>query len=141
MGADRVAEQCGRCLDFAVPGNSPFGCAFPVRGAKPAGDASGTGLPVHAVAGFVNGGGLVGGDGTTSIFGVAAREIAAVEIELRDGRIIKPRLYDAPPELGAELKFFIVRLPLPPPRPDTGSPVRTYRAYDHDGGLIERIQD
>jgi hypothetical protein len=41
-------SDVGICLDFAIPGNSPFGCGFPVRGAKPATDASGSGLPTHA---------------------------------------------------------------------------------------------
>jgi hypothetical protein len=48
-------SEVGLCLDFAIPGNSPFGCGFPVRGAKPATDITGSGPPIHAVAGFVSG--------------------------------------------------------------------------------------
>ncbi len=134
-------SEIGICLDFAIPGNSPFDCDFPVRGAKPATDASGAGPPTHAVAGFVSGGGLVGGDGKTTIFGVAARDVAAVEVELPDGRAVDAPLYDAPPELDVELRFFIVRLPLPPQGLGGEGPVRAYSAYDRDGRLIERVAD
>jgi hypothetical protein len=134
-------SENGICLDFAVPGNAAFDCDFPVRGAKPPSDGLGAGLPIHAVAGFISFGGLVGGDSKTSILGVAAQEVAAVEIELRDGRVLKPQLYDAPPELSAKLKFFIVRLPLAPPAPGSGSPVRFYKAYGRGGTMIESVRD
>lgn len=134
-------SEVGVCLDFAIPGNSPFGCGFPVRGAKPATDSSGAGLPTHAVAGTVSGGGLVGGDGKTTIFGVAAREVAAVRVELRDGRVVNTSLYDAPPDLGVELRIFIVRLPLPPQGLRGEGPVRAFSAYDKNGALIERVSD
>jgi hypothetical protein len=136
-------SEVGICLDFAIPGNSPFGCGFPVRGAKPPTDASGSGLPTHAVAGFVSGGGLAGGDGKMTIFGVAAREVATVKVELRDGQVVDAPLYDAPRELVADVRFFIVRLQ--PAQPERGilrsSPVRAYNAYDRDGKLIERVVD
>lgn len=135
-------SEAGLCLDFAIPGNSPFGCGFPVRGAKPATDSSGSGPPTHAVAGFVSGGGLVGGDGKTTMFGVAAREVAAVEVELADGRRVEAPIYDAPAELQAEARFFIVRRVLPPQGIDQREgPVRAWLAYDDDGRLIERHED
>ena len=135
-------SEVGLCLDFAIPGNSPFGCGFPVRGAKAATDASGSGLPTHAVAGFYSGSNLVGGDGKATIFGVAAKEVAAVEIELRDGRVVDAPVYDAPHELMTRVRFFIVRLQvdnLGGLRAD--GPVRAYRAYDSKGMLIERMED
>lgn len=147
----------GLCLDFAIPGNSPFSCGFPVRGAKRTSDSSGSGLPVHAVAGQVSGGGLVGGDGKTTIFGVAAEEVAAVKVELRDGSTIDAPLYDAPPELGAKVRFFIVRLLLPSAPRDPArsgrvygpggqtlggeSPVRGFVAYDRNGNVTERVEN
>lgn len=150
-------SKFGICLDFAIPGNSPFGCGFPVRGAKPATDSSGSGPPIHAVAGQVSGGGLVGGDGKTTIFGVAADEVAAVKVELRDGNIVDAPLYDAPPELHAKVRFFIVRLLLPPERRDPArsghdygpggtilggeSDVRAFVAYDRAGNIIERFEN
>jgi hypothetical protein len=133
-------SNVGICLDFAIPGNSPFGCDFPVRGAKPPTEAWGRGAPTHAVAGFVSGGGLAGGDGKTTIFGIAAREVAAVEVELRDGRLVETALYDAPRELGAEVRFFIVRLALRPQGLPHEGPVVAFRAYDLDGELIERFE-
>jgi hypothetical protein len=134
-------SEDGVCLDFAIPGTSPFGCGFPVRGAKPATDTSGSGPPTHAVAGFFSGGNLVGGDGKATIFGVAAREVAAVKIELRDGRIIDAPLYDAPPKLDAEVRFFIVRLAPGQLERRSGNPVSAYSAYDREGQLVERFTD
>jgi hypothetical protein len=140
-------SEIGVCLDFAVPGNSPFRCGFPVRGATPATD-SGAGPPIHAIAGFVSGGALVGGDGKTTIFGVAARDVAGVTVELRDGTVVDAALYDAPSKLDEQLRFFLVRLALSPHAPVRQSlplpiydPVRAYNAYDRDGRLIERVED
>jgi hypothetical protein len=143
----------GICLDFAIPGNSPFFCDFPVRGAKAATDSSGSGPPIHAVAGRVIGGNLVGGDGKTTIVGVAAEGVAAVKIELSDGRVIDAPLFEAP-DLAARVRFYIVRLRLPPiprelgapPRREgrllvSGSPVRAYIAFDHHGDPIERVEE
>lgn len=134
-------SEVGICLDFAIPGNSPFGCDFPVRGAKPSTDASGSGLPTHAVAGFFSGSNLVGGDGKATIFGVAAHEVAEVKIELRDGQVISAPVYDAPPRLQTQVRFFIVRLPPGELEHRVGSPVQAYSAYDETGTLIERIED
>jgi hypothetical protein len=131
-------SAAGVCVDFAVPGNSPFSCGFPVRGAKPPSDTSGSGPPIHAVAGSVSGGGLVGGDGKSTIFGVASREVAYVRVELRGGRVLDAPLYAAPPELGADVQFFIVRLHLPPQRLGEPSQVTAFIAYDRRGGVIER---
>lgn len=134
-------SEVGICLDFAIPGNSPFSCGFPVRGAKPAGDASGSGLPTHAIAGFFSGGNLVGGDGRATIFGVVAREVHAVKVHLGDGRVVDAPVYDAPRALKTEVRFFIVRVP----PGDLGSrlrePVIAYSAYDAEGRLIERVDD
>jgi hypothetical protein len=135
-------SDSGICLDFAVPGNQAFDCDFPVRGAKPPSNTLGSGPPVHAVGGFVSFARLVGAaDSETSIFGVAAPEVVSVQIELRDGRVLKPRLYDPPPALNTQVKFFITRLDLPPYQPGTGSPVRFYTAFNQKGVLIERVRD
>lgn len=134
-------SKFGLCLDFAIPGNSPFACGFPVRGAKPPSDRSGAGPPTHAVAGFFSGANLMGGDGKATIFGIAAREVARVEVELGDGRVIEAPVHAAPAQLGADVKFFIVRLPLSTQRLRDEGPVRAYRAYADDGSLIERVED
>lgn len=141
-------SEVGICLDFAVPGNSPFSCGFPVRGQRQAQQDSGAGQPIHAVAGFVSGGGLVGGDGETTIFGVAARNVATVKVELRDGTIVNTAIFDAPPKLDENLRFFVARVSLSPEPTSDGTlplpshdPVRAYNAYDRDGGLIERVED
>jgi hypothetical protein len=146
-------SKSGICVDFAVEGNSPFACGLPVRGAKPAGDASGSGLPVHAIAGQVSGAGLVGGDGKTTVFGVAATEVAAVKIELHNGQTLDAAVYDAASELDTAVRFFIVRVRLPVEPPQTErtygpggqplqdvSPVRALVAYDPNGDIIERVQ-
>lgn len=145
----------GVCLDFAIPGSSPFACDFPVRGAKPPTSTSGSGPPIHSVAGQISGGGLVGGDGKTTIFGVAAGDVAAVRIELRDGRTIDASVYDAPAALEAEVRLFIARVAIAPNRSDPGggrrgygpggavlegdSPVLAFVAYDRRGDVIERV--
>jgi hypothetical protein len=131
----------GVCVDFAIPGNSPFACGFPVRGAKAPADTTGSGPPTHAVAGFVSGGGLVGGDGKMTIFGIAAADVARVAIELRDQRVVDAPLYDAPAALEADVRFFIVRLPAMRQGLDDDGPVRAYRAYAENGSLIERFED
>jgi hypothetical protein len=133
-------SEAGLCLDFAIPGNSPFACGFPVHGAaRPSTEVSGTDSPIHSVAGFVSGGGLVGGDGKTTIFGVAAPTVASVTIELRDGRVVKAPLYDAPAQFDVNLRFFIIRLSVPPPKGE--SPVRSFNAHATDGTLIERVEE
>lgn len=138
-------SESGICLDFAIPGNSPYTCGFPVRGAKDPTDSLGAGLPIHAIGGFFSGGNLAGGDGKATIFGVAADEVAAVKVELRDGRIVDAPLYDAPPNLKADVAFFIIRLVVPSAGPGfgpgVGSPVLAYSAYDSKGRLIERFKD
>jgi hypothetical protein len=98
----------------------------------------------------------VGGDGKTTIFGVAAKDVAAVKLHLRDGRILDAALFDAPPELNAEVRFFIVRSLLPPTQREPGdrtrvygpggvslepeNPVRAFIAFDRDGKIIERVE-
>lgn len=134
-------SEVGLCLDFAIPGNSPFGCGFPVRGAKAATDASGSGLPTHAVAGFFSGGNLVGGDGKATIFGVVAHDVSTVTVQLRDGRVVEAPLYDAPPALKSEVRFFIVRIKPPELERGPENPVLAYSAYDREGMLIERVED
>jgi hypothetical protein len=138
-------SESGICLDFAIPRNSPYGCGFPVRGAKESTDSLGAGFPVHAVGGFFSQGNIVGGDGKATIFGVAAQEVAAVKVELRDGRVEEAPLYDAPPDLRANVHFFIIRLTVSNVGPNWGpgvaSPVRAFSAYDRIGKLIERVQE
>ena len=141
-------SNVGLCLDFAVPGNSPFSCGFPVRGTGVS--YPGMEPPVHAVAGFVSGSGLRGvSDGKATIFGVAAKDVAAVKVELSDGRLVDTQLFDTPPELVDEVRLFIVRLSLgalerTPPLGTlnrTGaSGVRAFQAYDRDGRLMERVE-
>lgn len=132
-------SEAGLCLDFAIPRNSPFACGFPVPGAKRGSGTSGSGT--HAIAGFFSGGNLVGGDGKATIFGAAAPDVAAVKVELGDGRIIEAPLQEAPPELRTDVRFFLLRLTLAQLERGRESPVRAYSAYDRGGGLIERVPD
>jgi hypothetical protein len=136
-------SKVGLCLDFAVPDNSPFSCGFPVRGAGA--PSPGMEPPVHAVAGFVSGSNLVGvSDGKTTIFGAAASDVAAVKVELIDGRLIDAQLFEAPPELVDDVKLFIVRLSLGAVERtawrDAWYGVRGLRGYGRDGRLMERVE-
>lgn len=136
-------SKVGLCLDFAVPDNSPFSCGFPVRGAGA--PSPGMEAPVHAIAGFVSPSFLLGvSDGKATTFGVAAEDVAAVKVELSDGRLVETQLFDAPPELVVDVKLFIVRLSLGAlertAAHDSWYGVRALRAYDGDGRLMERVE-
>jgi hypothetical protein len=136
-------SKVGLCLDFAVPDNSPFSCGFPVRGAGA--PSPGMEPPVHTVAGFVSGSNLVGvSDGKTTVFGAAASDVAAVKVELIDGRLVETQIFDAPPELVVDVKLFIVRLSLGALDHTAGHDAwygaRGLRAYDADGRLMERVE-
>jgi hypothetical protein len=136
-------SNVGLCLDFAVPDNSPFACGLPVRGAGLS--TAGPEAPIHAVDGFVSGSNLVGvRDGKTTIFGVAASDVAKVKVELADGRLVDTELFDAPTALQTDVRLFIVRLELSALKRTTErgvheSGVHAFRAYDSDGRLIERV--
>jgi hypothetical protein len=136
-------SKVGLCLDFAVPDASPFSCGFPVRGAGAL--SPGMEAPVHAVAGFVSPSFLLGvSDGKATTFGVAAEDVAAVKVELSDGRLVGTQLFDAPPELVVAVNVFIVRLSLGALERTSGHDswygVRALRAYDGDGRLMERVE-
>jgi hypothetical protein len=101
--------------------------------------------PVHTVAGFVSGSNLLGvSDGKTTIFGAAASDVAAVKVELIDGRLVETQIFDAPPELVVDVKLFIVRLSLGALDHTAGRDAwygaRGLRAYDADGRLMERVE-
>ena len=144
LAAWRTSEGVVCVTLIVVPGKSPFGCGFPVRGAKPGDHTIGTGPPTHAVAGSVSSGGLVGPDGKAvgiaTVYGVAAADVAAVRVELANGRIVDASTYDAPPALDADVRFFIVRLHLPPTPLHGNPPVAAFLAYDARGRLIERFR-
>ena len=132
-------SKVGICIDFAIPGNSPFVCGLPVRGQTAGAESSGAGPPTHAIAAFEIGHRLAGGEGKMTTIGLAAGDVARAEIELSDGRVLDAPLYDAPAELDVPLRFFIVRFSPPPPRADgRGSAVHFYSAYDGEGRLLER---
>ncbi len=78
-----------------------------------------------------------------------------MKVELRDGRIVDAPLYDAPPELDAEVRFFIARILVAQEPSEPGgaprrygpggaslegqSPVRAFVAYDRHGNVMERV--
>jgi hypothetical protein len=136
-------SNAGLCLDFAVPDNSPFACGLPVRGAGLS--TAGPGAPIHAVDGFVSGSNLVGvRDSKTTVFGVAASDVAKVEVELADGQLVETKLFDAPTALQTDVRLFIVRVQLGALKRTTQrgareSDVHAFLAYDSDGRLIERV--
>jgi hypothetical protein len=75
--------------------------------------------------------------------GVAAAKASRVEVELIDGRRVEAPLYDAPPALGLDVKFFFVRTRPPehwPPKVGVPKPpFRAFSAYDAEGRLLERF--
>lgn len=114
-------------------------CGIPVVGAPR--ETSG---PEHQVSGGAYQGRP---DDDLWINGVAAANVSRVEVELADGRVLHPLVYDAPAALGLELKFFLVRTPfrLRTRRDRTSGlevpelPFRAFSAYDAHGRLLERF--
>jgi hypothetical protein len=138
-------SDAGVCLDYAIPGTAAFNCGFPVRGVTPAVD-SGAGPPAQSVAGFVST--LRQSENLAPVFGVAAANVASVRLELRDGRVVDATTYDAPVELGENVRFFLVHLDVPKrvcqlARTCIGyyDPVRAFLAYDRSGQLIARVRE
>jgi len=136
-------SDAGICLDFAINENSTFSCGFPVRGAKPVTAKTGSGPTIHAIAGAFSAGNLVGGDGEATIFGVMAHEVARATVELVDGRVVTPQVYDAPSALNSRIRFFIVRLRLDELERGLSrkNPVHAYNAFNGEGRLVERVRD
>lgn len=81
-------------------------------------------------------------DGRGAIVGAVTGAVARVELELRDGRVLRAETQRAP-ALETDARFFVVRAPLeierPPGAGPRSTPVRTYLAYDAEGKLVERF--
>ncbi len=135
----------GICLDYAVPANGVSGCGFPVAGSPP--DQVFHNEAAHAV-------GYLAGSPEQNVLAVAGPIVPAAEsvrVELRDGRTLDAKVYDAPAGLGTPLRFYLLRtdaaLQTAAVRDRSGrevqhplSPVSAVSAYDRDGNLLERLE-
>lgn len=126
----------GICLGVVHDGEpASSGCGMPVVG-TPADQVFKQPAPRHLI-GYVAG----GADGDPLyVAGPIAENVARVEIELVDGRVLDAPVYEAPATLGGEVDFYFL---LDEESADTTyhrHPVRTLRAYDAGGRLLERLQ-
>jgi hypothetical protein len=80
-------------------------------------------------------------DGKGAIVGAVTAEVARIEIELTDGRVLGALTQEAPSALDTDARLLIIRAPLAlevengRPR----SPVRAYVLYGADGTRLERF--
>jgi len=75
------------------------------------GSVGGCGLRPPRVISFSVGGLLVSGDSfVTFLHGEVSPEVAAVRVDLADGRILDAPIYTPPPELGLAFNFFVLAL-------------------------------
>lgn len=123
----------GLCLDVAFRGRSATGCGFPVAGA-----AAERLEPSQRK--LVAGVGAVQGRGPqTIVAGVAASNVARVDLALADGRTVSTMMYNAPAELPTTLRFFVSHFeynePLPPPA--GGGLVTEYLVFDRSGRRLD----
>jgi hypothetical protein len=126
-------SDSGICLDFVVPTSSSGACGFGVRGESDATAHNGAPLPKHWISG-----GTTSALDTTVIDGVVAEEVARVEVVLGDGRILDAPVIEAPPELQANVDFFLLRLPADSSRPLPSDFTRVFIAYNEERQVLER---
>jgi hypothetical protein len=125
------SESKKLCIDVAFRGQSGTGCGFPVVGATRGGVET-------RDSRFAAGMGSVQGRGPRVLVGgIAAANVARVDLVLVDGRTVRTRMHPAPRALASDVRFFVGHFqyagPLPPPSPGL---VTSYLAYDESGRLL-----
>lgn len=123
----------GICLDFTLSSNEARGCGFPVLGAPPDSANPGNGPRPRAI-GYLS---LGGADSNAAVAGPLADGVARVDVELSDGRVLNARTHDAPADLATDLRFFVLVFSLDSAT-NSKRIVRTLRAYDAEGVVVER---
>jgi hypothetical protein len=74
-------------------------------------------------------------DGTGAIVGAVTHEVARVELELADGRVLSAPTEESPAALDTDARLFLIRTPLEAPP----NPVRAYVTYGSQGERLERF--
>ncbi len=125
----------GICLGVVLDGDpAGSGCGMPVVGAPP--DSVFQQPPPTHLIGYMAG----GADGyPLYVTGPIAENVARVEIQLIDGRLLEAAVYEAPTDFKTAVDFYFLL--------DTQSanttferhPVKTLRAYDTQGVLLEEL--
>jgi hypothetical protein len=73
-------------------------------------------------------------DGRGAIVGAVTDEVARVELELTDGRVLSAPTEESPAALDTDARLFIIRTPLEAPP----NPLRAYIIYGSDGERLGR---
>ncbi|MGH3093646.1 MAG: hypothetical protein ACRDOG_15155 [Gaiellaceae bacterium] len=74
-------------------------------------------------------------DGIGAIVGAVTHEVARVELELADGRVLSAPTEESPAALDTDARLFFIRTPLEAPP----NPVRAYITYGSRGERLERF--
>lgn len=74
-------------------------------------------------------------DGRGAIVGAVTDEVARVELELTDGRVLSVPTEESPAALETSARLFIIRTPIEAPP----NPLRAYITYGSDGERLERF--
>ena len=127
----------GICLGVAERGEPlGSGCGMPVIGAPPD-EVFRQPEPTHVI-GYMAGGGA--GDAFW-VTGPVAENVDRVEVELVNGRVLRGHVREAPAALQANVDFYFIldeasrKTTFGPDR----HPVRSLRAYNAGGALLERL--
>ncbi len=125
----------GICLGLTRDGKpAAAGCGMPVVGAPP--DQVGRQpAPTHLIGYMTIG---AAGD-PLLVTGPTADNVARVEIELVDGRLLEAQVYEAQAELDTPLNFYLLVDHASSVTTFLQQPVKALRAYDTDGALLERF--
>jgi hypothetical protein len=126
------SNDSGLCIDVAFSGQGATGCGLPIAG------ATAQPLPFGKQE-LAAGVGAVEGRGPQVVVGgVAAPNVARVDLVLVDDRTVPTTMHDAPAALATTVRFFVSRFdytgPLPPPQ--AAGLVTKYLAYDGSGQFL-----
>lgn len=125
----------GICIGVVLDGAPAYsGCGMPVVGAPPD-TVFAQPEPTHVI-GYMAG----GGDGDALyVTGPISESVARVQVELIDGRLLDAAVYEAPTELDTKLDFYFLRDEPSRDKTFERHPVKSLRAYDASGVLLERL--
>jgi hypothetical protein len=130
----------GVCVAYAAGAATNWGRSC---GGAPEGDPSTSDYLITTLVTPTNAADAHAVDGRGAIIGAVTSEVARIEVELADGRVLSARTQEAPPALNTDARLFLIRAPLDFVPPARGEPprslVRAYISYGADGKRLERF--